>query len=158
MSTACFSFYLWLWTLHYIFYIFPHKVHVFWLIMIPHNWSILLILNHKRWTDVASLQLIFPRSPCFLLTARLGCSQDSQGTHVATNCCAACKHWPSLTCVYPTTLIYRLLLCPPHRPLKQMSTLIARWMMAVQQWQWWRGEIQWREVISVVKNHAGAEN
>lgn len=50
-------------------------------------------------------RLIFPRSPCFLITTRPGCSQDSQGTHVAKNRCAACKHRPGFACVYPTTLI-----------------------------------------------------
>lgn len=93
----------------------PCQVHVFtyWLIIRLHQRAIFLILNNKRGADVTSVcQLIFPRSPCFLFTARLGCSQDSQETHIATNCCAACKHWPGLTCVYSTTLLGHR--CVPH--------------------------------------------
>lgn len=65
--------------------------------------SLWITKGGQMWLQFSGLFL--PRSPRFLFTARLGCSQDSQETHVATKCCAACKHRPSLTCVYPTTLI-----------------------------------------------------
>lgn len=121
----------------------------YWLIRRFHNRYSLWI--KKKCPDVTSVyQFIFPRSPCFLFTAWIGCSQDSQGTHVATNRCAACKHWPGLTCVYPTTLLGHRCV-PPHRPLKQISTLIARRMTAVKQAQGRRREIQWHVVILVAK-------
>lgn len=63
--------------------------------------------------------------PCFLFTARLGCSRDSQGAHVAMNRCAACKQVPGLTCVYPTTLIGNGCVPLILPPLKQVSAVTA---------------------------------
>lgn len=71
----------------------------------PTNLSAFTILllrpphSEKQKADVTSaiFRLLFTVGP------RLG-SQDSQDTRVATNRRAACKHWPGLTCVYPTTL------------------------------------------------------
>lgn len=69
--------------------------------------------------------------PCFLFTARLGCSRDSQGTHVAMSRCAACKQGPGLTCVYPTTLIGYGCVPPILPPLKQVSAVTVHQLTKV---------------------------
>lgn len=127
-----------------VFYIFhekksPHiRTHFepYWIIRPPHSES----QKKDGWGPLfASL---FSQDPlCLLFTARPDSSQDSQETHVATNRCAACKHRPSLTRVYPNNS-YRLLLhpCPSltrththtNQPLMHISPLIGRWL---QQWE-----------------------
>lgn len=69
----------------------------------PSSSSFWITKGGRMWPQFIGL---FSQDPlCFLFTARLGVSQDSQGTHVATYCCAACKQGPGLTCVYRTTLL-----------------------------------------------------